>query len=57
MKISDELLQYCLEDGYRGDALRKSVSDMILNMAKEIKENRDAAKTCTKDDNLHNEII
>lgn len=44
MKISDDLLQYCLEDGFRGDAMRSSVSNMILNMAKEIKEYRDAAK-------------
>ena len=44
MKISDDLLQYCLEDGFRGDAMRSSVSDMILNMAREIKEYRDANK-------------
>lgn len=45
MKISDELLQYCIQDGFRGDAMRSSVSDMILNMAREIKECRDATKT------------
>ena len=44
MKISDDLLQYCLEDGFRGNTIRSSMSDMILSMAREIKEYRDAAK-------------
>jgi hypothetical protein len=45
MKIGDDLLQYCLEDGFRGDAtMHSSVSNMIMSMAKEIKEYRDAAK-------------
>lgn len=44
MKISDNLLRYCLEDGFRGDAMRSSISDMILSMAKEIREYRDSAK-------------
>lgn len=41
MKISDDLLQYCLEDGFRGNTIRSSMSDMILAMAKEIKYYRD----------------
>jgi hypothetical protein len=43
-KISDDLLQYCLEDGFRGDALRSSVFNMILSMAKEIKEYRNSVR-------------
>lgn len=45
MKISDVLLEYCLEDGFRGNNIHSKVSDMILTMAKEIKEYRDANKT------------
>ena len=41
MRISDDLLQYCLEDGFRGNTIRSSMSDMILSMAKEIKYYRD----------------
>lgn len=44
MKISDDLLEDCLNDHFRGNAISRSVSDMILSMAKEIKEYRDTAK-------------
>jgi len=44
MKISDELLQYCLEDRFRDYAISPSVADTILIMAKEIKECRDSAR-------------
>jgi hypothetical protein len=41
MKISDDLLQDCLNDHFRGNTISRRMSDMILSMANEIKEYRD----------------